>query len=167
MLSNALAFMILPILLLILLKSDVSLEALGLRAFNKKKTAIYTFLGVTFNVLIFLLINTFFGFKWISHYTPDGLVLWVFFVTFASVFIQTLFFFGILFNKYLTLENGVLLALISILAFQSFTAASLPWVLANILISCIKISVIWKTRNIYGAVLMSIATNLIDILIQI
>jgi hypothetical protein len=166
-LSNALAFMIFPILLLNLWKSDISLATLGLRVFNKSKTAIYTFLGVTFNIFIFLFTNTFFGFKWISRYTLDGVVLWILLVTFASVFIQTLFFFGILFNKYLNLENGVLLALISILAFHSYTVASLPWVLANVLHSCVKTSVIWKTRNIYGAVLMGIATNLIDILIQI
>ena len=62
---------------------------------------------------------------------------------------------------------SVQLAIISILAFQLFIPASLPWTVTNIVGSAAKIVVTWKTGNIYGAALMSITSNLIDILIQI
>jgi hypothetical protein len=156
-----------PILVLILLKSDVSLEKFGLRVLNIRKTTLYAFLGIIFSAFIFLFTNTFFGFRWISGYTSEGLVLWILLVTVVSVFIQSFFYVGILFNKYVTLENGFLLAIISILAFQSYTSTSLPWFIAGILGSSAKIVVTWKTHNIYGATLMGITTNLVDILVQV
>lgn len=167
-LSNMLAYMAIPILVLILLKSDVSLEKLGLRIINLRKTTLYAVLGIIFNVFIFLVTNTFFGFTWISGYTLDGLFLWILLVAVVSVFIQTFFYIGILFNKYVTLENGFLLATISILAFQSYTSTtSYAWFVANIIGSSVKILVTWKTRNIYGATLMSVAVSLTEILIQV
>jgi hypothetical protein len=167
-LSNILAYMAFPILVLILLKSDASLEKLGLRVLNTRKTTLYAFLGIIFSVFIFLFTDTFFGVRWISGYTYDGLVLWILLVEVFSVFVQTFFYVGILFNKYVNLENGFLLAIISILASQSYTApAPLPWIVANIIGSSAKILVTWKTRNIYGATLMGIATGLVDILIQV
>ena len=48
-----------------------------------------------------------------------------------------------------------------------FISTSSPWIIANIVGSAAKIVVTWKTRNIYGAALMSITSNLIDIFIQI
>ena len=84
-----------------------------------------------------------------------------------SVFAQTLFFNGILFNMFLDEENGILLGLVSIFAFQLFTAPpSLPWTVSNMLSSILKIIITWKTRNVYGATVMSIAVNLIDVTIQ-
>lgn len=167
-LSSILAYMVFPILVLIFLKSDVSLEKLGLRVLNTRKTTLYAFLGIIFNVFIFLFANAFFGFRWISGYTFDGLILWILLVTIVSVFAQTFFYIGILFNKYVTLENGFLLAIISILAYQSYNQpASFPWFIANIVGASAKILVTWKTRNIYGATLMSIAVGLTEILAQI
>lgn len=165
--TSLLTFLVIPVLLLIIAKRGVSLESLGLEVPDSKQTIFYIFLGVIFNVFLFSLSYTFFGFKWIPEYTVDGLVLWVLFVSILSVFTQTLFFIGILFNKYSNRENTVLLAIISVVAFQLFISAQLPWIVSNVVGSTAKIMVTWKTRNIYGAVLMSITSQLIDIFIQI
>lgn len=165
--TSLLTFLVIPVLLLIIAKRDVSLESLGLEVSDSKQTIFYIFLGVIFNVFLFLLSYTFFGFKWIPEYTVDGLVLWILFVSILSVFSQTFFFIGILFNKYSNCENSILLAIIAILAFQLFISAQLPWIVSNIVGSTAKIMVTWKTRNIYGAVLMSVTSQLIDIFIQI
>ncbi|KPV64001.1 MAG: hypothetical protein AOA65_1127 [Candidatus Bathyarchaeota archaeon BA1] len=117
-------------------------------------------MGLIFNVSLFGFSYAFFGFRWISGYTFNGLILWVLLVTILSIFTQTFFFVGILFNQYLKHENVFLLAIISILAFQTFTHTSLPGVVTNIVGSTAKIVVTYKTQNIYGAAL-------IDILIQI
>jgi len=166
-LTNLLAYMVFPVLLLILLKSEVSFERVGLKVIDFKQTMLYAFFGLIFTVFSFLLSHALFGFRWIFEYTFDGLVLWILFVAVLSVFTQTFFYIGILFNKYLNRENGFLLAIISILAFQTFTQASLPWTIVSIIGSAAKIVVTWKTRNIYGAALMGITLNLIDIIIQI
>jgi len=166
-LTSLLTFLVFPVLLLILSKREVSVEKVGLKVLGLRQTIHYVVLGLIFSVLLFLLSYVFFGFKWIYEYTFDGLILWTLFVSILSVFAQTFFFFGILFNKYLGVENGFLLVAISILAFQLFVSASLPWIVVNIIGSVAKIVVTWKTRNIYGAVLMSITVNLIDILVQI
>lgn len=139
----------------------------GLKVLNLKQTMLYAFLGVAFAIFLFGFSHTLFGFRWVSEYTFNGLILWILFVTILSVFAQTFFFIGILFNKYLGHEKGFLLTIISIFAIQFFTFASLPWIITNIAGSAAKIAVTWKTRNIYGAVLMGIITNLIDITIQI
>lgn len=166
-LTSLLTFLVFPVLLLILLRSDVSLERFGLKVFDSKQTMLCAFLGTAFTSFLFLLSNTFFGFVWIPEHTIDGFALWIIFVTFLSVFCQTFFYVGVLFNRYLDMENGLLLAIVSVLAFQMFISASLPWTIANVVGSVAKIMVTWKTRNIYGAALMSITSNLIDILIQI
>lgn len=166
-LSNLITYLIIPVLFLVLVKSDVTLEQIGLKVLNFKKTILYVSLGSIFSASIFLFFYTFFGFRWIAEYTSDGLILWIFLVTILSVFLQNFFFIGLLFNKYQDHENGFLLSVISILAFHSFTMVSFPWAVANVIGSAAKIVVTWKTRNIYGASLMGTITNLIDILIQI
>lgn len=166
-LTSLLTFLVFPLLLLLLLKSDVGFEMFGLKVTYFKHTVRYVFLGLIFTVFLFLLSYSLFGFKWVSEYTFDGLILWVLFVTILSVFAQTFFFVGILFNKYLNHESGYLLAIISIVAFQTFTDVQLPWLVTNIIGSASKIIVTWKTRNIYGAALMGITSNLIDIVVQI
>lgn len=165
--TSLLTFLVFPILLLIVMRKDVSSESLGLRALNSKQTIFYALFGIIFNVFLFLLSHTLFGFRWISEYTFDGFVLWILLVSILSVFGQAFFFFGMLFNRYLRHENGFLLATISILAFQMFISSSLYWTISNIVGSIAKIVVTWKTRNVYGAALMGIATNVVDILVQI
>lgn len=166
-LTSVLTFLAFPVSLLTIIKGDCSLENLGLKVSDIKRTSLYAFLGSIFSALLFLSFYTLFGFKWIPEYTIVGLVLWVLFVSLLSVFAQVFFFIGILFNKYLDHEDFFLLATISILAFQMFISSSLHWTIANMIGSAAKIVVTWKTRNIYGATLMGITTNLIDILVQI
>jgi len=166
-LASLLTFLVFPVLTLILLKGDVSLGKVGLRMLNLRQTIFYTSFGLIFTVSLFCFSYAFFGFRWISGYTFNGLILWILLVTILSIFTQTFFFVGVLFNKYLKHENVFLLAIVSILAFQTFTYASLPWVAINIVGSTAKIVVTYETQNIYGATLMGITSNLIDILIQI
>lgn len=166
-LTSILTFIVFPQLLNILLRNDTTLEKLGLKIIDLKQTVVYTFLGLVFNTALFLISNTLFGLKWINDYTLDGLVLWVLLVSILSVFTQTLFYNGFLFNMFLDEENGMLLGLISIVAYQMFIASTLPWTVSNILSLILKIIVTWKTRNVYGATVMSITTNLIEIFIQI
>jgi hypothetical protein len=166
-LTNILAYVIFPVLTLILLGSPVSRVLLGLKVQNAKQTITYALCGAAFIVFLFMLSHTFFGGRWITEYTPQGLVLWIFLVTILSVFAQTFFFIGILFNRYLDHENKVILALISILATQSFIPSSLFGIIMNMAYSAVKIVVTCKTRNIYGAALMSFTLNLMDIATQI
>jgi len=166
-LTNLLTFLVFPALMLTLMKSDVSLEKAGLKVLNLKQTALYTSLGLIFSILLYLLSYSLFGVRWISEYTLDGLVLWVLLVTILSIFTQNFFFIGMMFNKQMGHENAYLLLVISILASQMFTQTTLPWAVSNIFGSTAKIVVAWKTRNIYGSALMSIATSSIDILTQI
>jgi hypothetical protein len=166
-LTSLLTFLAFPVLLLILFRRALSWESFGLKVLNFKRTILYAFLGLVFTVFLFLGSHLFFGFRWVSEYTFSGLVLWILFVTILSIFAQTFFFVGVLFNRYLDGENSLLLAAISVLGFQMFISAPSVWVITNVLSSIAKITVTWKTRNIYGAVLMSIATNSIDIFVQI
>lgn len=166
-LANLLAFLIFPVLMLRLMRSDVSLDTVGLRAVNLTKTTLYSSLGCILNVLFLWLGNTFFGYRWVSGHTLSGLVLWVLLVSALSVFSQTFFFIGILFNKYLSYENGLVLAAISIFAVQAFAYSMLPWVIINIIGSAVKITVTLRTRNIYGAACIGIVTNLVEISLQI
>lgn len=166
-LTSLLTFIVFPVLLLFLLKSDFSLRSFGLEIVGSRWTVLYASLGLIFVVSLFLISQTLFGFTWIPEYTFDGLVLWILFVSVLSVFAQAFFFNGILFNRYLDYENGFLLAVISILALQMFISSSLNWAILNIVGSIAKVAVTWKTRNIYGAALMSIITNLIDIFLQV
>ncbi len=165
--TSLLTFLVFPVLLLIIARRNVSSKSLGLKVSDFRQMIFYSLLGIIFSVFLFLLSHTFFGFKWILEYTLDGLVLWILFVSILSLFTQTFFFIGILFNRYLNYENGFLLAIISILAFQLFISTSLPHIVANVVGSAVQITITWKTRNIYGAILMSIITNLVDVFIQI
>ena len=166
-LTSLLTFIIFPILLMKILKSDVSLSRFGLKISNFKQTILYAFFGTVFAVLLFWVSNRFLGFKWVSGYTADGLLLWVLLVNIVSVFAQTFFFVGVLFNSYSRNENTILVGIISILALQFFVSASFPWIVINIIGFVAKILVTWKSHNIYGATLMSIATNMLEILLQI
>jgi len=166
-LTSLLTFMIFPILLLKILKKEVSEGRFGLKVSNGKQTILYTSLGTAFAVLLFWTANRFVGFTWVEGYTVDGLLLWMLLVNISSVFAQTFFFVGILFYSYSRNENTLLLGIISIVALQLFVSASLPWIIINIIGSVAKILVTWKSNNIYGATLMSIATSMLDILLQI
>lgn len=166
-LTSLLTFIIFPVLLVALLRNDASSKSLGLRVRDLNQTATYTLLGVIISIALFLLSNTLFGFVWIPEYTVEGLALWIPLVSILSVFAQAFFFIGMLFNKHLDHENGVLLVIVSILAFQMFISSTLCWMISNIISSIAKIVITWKTRNIYGAALMSITTNLVDIFVQI
>ncbi|MEM2961301.1 MAG: hypothetical protein QXU67_06815, partial [Candidatus Bathyarchaeia archaeon] len=73
-LTNMLAYVICPVLVLILLRSPVSRMALGLKVQNAKQTALYAFFGLVFIVPIFMLSHAFFGYRWITEYTTTGLV---------------------------------------------------------------------------------------------
>jgi hypothetical protein len=139
--TSLLTFLAFPILLLLVMRSSVSLENLGLKVSDFGQTASYAFWGIIFNVTLFLVSDALFGFRWIPDYTLDGLILWVMCVSLLSVFAQVFFFIGILFNKYSDHENSFLLAMISILAFQMFISSSLPWTIANMFASTAKIVV--------------------------
>ena len=166
-LTSLLTFIIFPILLLKILKSDVSLSRFGLKVSNFKQTILYASFGTVFAVLLFWVSNRFLGFEWVSGYTVDGLLLWVLLVNIISVFAQTFFFVGILFNSYSRNENTLLVGIISISALQFFVSTSFLWIVINVIGSVAKILVTWKSHNIYGATLMSITTNMLDILLQI
>ncbi len=166
-LTSFLTFLAFPVLLLKGMRSNVSWKNLGLRVRDVRQTFSYAFLGTVFNATLFLLAYTLFGFRWIPEYTLDGLILWVLLVSLLSVSAQVFFFIGILFNKYADYEHSLLLAMISILAFQMFISSSEPWTIANMIASAAKIVITWKTRTIYGAASMSIVTNLMDIFIQV
>ncbi len=166
-LTCLLAYLVFPVLLLIILKREHSLKSFGLKINNITETRLYTKIGIILSSAIFLVTYYFFGYKWISGYTTDGLILWIIFVSIISVFTQTFFYIGILFHYYSTHENLILLATISIVAAQTFVGASIPWIIANVLGSIVKIVVSYKSKNIYGAALMGISQNLIEIFIQI
>jgi hypothetical protein len=136
-LTNILAYVVFPVLTLILLGSPVSRVLLGLKVQNAKQTITYVFYGAAFIVFLFMLSHTFFGGRWITEYTHHGLVLWIFLVTILSVFAQT------------------------------FILSSPFGIIVNTAYSAVKIVVTCKTRNIYGAALMSFTLNLMDIATQI
>ena len=165
--TSLLTFIVFPALLIILMKNDASLKSFGLKVLDYKQTFLYAFLGAVFSIILFLLSNTLFGFRWIPEHTSTGLVLWVLLVSILSVFAQVFFFEGLIFNRYLDHENGFLLAFTSILSLQMFISSSLFWTISTIISSIAKIIVTWKTRNIYSAAFMSITTGLIDIFIQV
>lgn len=172
-LTNLIIYLILPYFVLKLLKRDVSVEKIGLKIKNWRRTALYTIIGVGISIGLYLVTFFFFGYKWIPKYILDGLLLWIFLVAILSVFIQTIFYIGFLFNVYLEHGNWLLLGIISVVAIQSFIPAQLPWtlqlpwIIMNVIGSSVKVAVTYKTRNIYGAAFMGIATGLVEILIQI
>jgi len=165
--TSLLTYLIFPVLLLFLLKRDISFKRLGLRILDRKQTVYFALFGLIIGLILFLITYSLFGYRWIPDYTFSGLVLWILFVSILAGFSQAFFFVGVLFNRYLNEENKFLLAIISITAFQLFISTSLPWIIMNIASSVVKIVVTWKTRNIYGAILISITQQLSDIFVQI
>nr|MDO8099318.1 hypothetical protein [Candidatus Njordarchaeota archaeon] len=165
-LTGLLVYLVFPVLLLILLRSDISLRKLGLRVPNRRQTMYYGFIGLFFSVFVFLVTYMLFGYKWVSGYTFDGIVLWAVLVTILSLFIQTLFYIGMLFNKYLNHEYVLPLAVISLMAPLTFSNWPLPWFMSNVVSISARVVVTWKTHNIYAAALMNIVPSLLDILTQ-
>jgi hypothetical protein len=165
--TSLLTFLVFPVSALAIAKRDVSFKSLGLTISDSKKTVFFGLFGIAFNVCLFLVSHALFGFRWIAEYTFDGLVLWILLVSVLSVFTQSFFFVGVLFNRYLNSEHSILLAIVSILAFQMFVSATLLWIVIGVIGSVAKIVVTYKTRSIYGATLMSIASNIVDIFVEI
>jgi len=166
--TNVLAYAVIPILAVLGWNRRVSAKEIGLKISNTRKTAKYMVVGVVFASAIFLLTEYFFHQQWIGGYTSSGLILWILLVSIVSVFLQTLFFVGILFNRYVGKVNILLLAIIAVFAFQSYVSPnSLPWQICNMLTFSSKLFVTWKTKNIYGAVLIAVTTNLIELVLQI
>jgi len=166
--TNFLAYAAVPILVIIFWNRRVSAGEIGLRVNNVKKTAEYSVLGTIFVSAVFLVTDQFFHQQWVEGYTSSGLILWVLLVSVVSVILQTLFFAGILFNSYLGKENTLLLALVAVFAFQSYVGPnSLPWQICDMVTFASKVFVTWKTKSVYGATLMAITTNLIELAFQI
>lgn len=166
-LTSVLTYLIFPVSILFLLRRDISLESFGLQVVDKKQTLYYVLTGSLIGVLLFLGTYTFFGHRWIPNYTLTGLILWILLVSVISGFCQTFFFVGVLFKRYLNQENTILLAILSVTAFQLFISNSLPWIIMNILTSIVKVVITLKSRNIYGAIAISIIQQLTDVFVQI
>ena len=62
-LTSILTFIFFPLLLNLLMRNDTKFERLGLKVASIKKMVKYTFLGLIFNIALFLTSNTFFGYK--------------------------------------------------------------------------------------------------------
>jgi hypothetical protein len=166
--TNALAYTVLPIVVIIILNKGISAEALGLKVSNAKKTVAYTVLGIIFASSIFVVTDHFFHQQWISGYTLDGLIMWISLVSIISVFLQTLFYAGMLFNRYIGKENTLLLGLIALFTLQSYVAPnSAPWLACNMLTVSSELFITWKTKNVYGAFLTAVAVGLIELSLQI
>ena len=166
--NSVLTFMVIPLLAIFILNRKVSAENLGLKVRNAKNTAAYTAIGIAFAASLYLLADYFFHEQWVSGYTLDGLVTWVFLVTILSVFAQTLFYNGLIFNRYLGKESGLLLGLIAVFSFQSYVGPNaLPWIICSMLTVSSELFVTWKTKSVYGAVLIAITVGLIELTLQI
>jgi hypothetical protein len=166
--ANVLTYAAFPLLAILIINRHFSAEKLGLKVNNGKKTAAYTVLGIMFASSIFAVSDHFVHQQWVNGYTSEGLVTWVLLVTIASAFLQTIFYAGVLFNRYLEKENVLLLGLIGVFAFQSFVAPnSLPWQATSMLIFSSELFVTWKTRSVYGAASIAIAVGLIELTLQI
>jgi hypothetical protein len=167
-LTNTLTYALFPILAIAIIEKKISAQEIGLKINYAKGTIKYTILGVFLVSSIYLLTNSFFHQQWISAYTFDGLIAWVILVTITSTFLQTLFYNGILFSRYLGKENALILGLIALFAFQSYVAPNpLPWIICNMLTVSCELFVTWKTRSIYGAVSMAITVGIIELVLQI
>jgi hypothetical protein len=168
--ANFLAYALIPILAILALNKDrrVSAEELGLKVNNTRQTGTYAGLGIIFASSIYIITNSFFHQQWVNGYTLEGLIAWVCLVTVVSVFLQTLFYAGVLFNRYVEKENTLLAGLIVVFAFQSYVAPNpFPWIVCNMLTVSSELFVTWKTKNIYGATLMAIAVGSIELALQI
>ncbi|GEM_PF-2879128 len=166
--TNVLAYAVIPVLAVFGWNRRVSFEELGLKVKNSRRTVEYTGLGLLFASAVFLATEFFFHQQWVIGYTTNGLIIWVVLVNVVSVFLQTLFFSGIIFNRYVGKVNVLLLAIIGVFAFQSYVSSnSLPWQVCNMLTVASKLFVTWKTKSIYGAVLIAVATGFIELALQI
>lgn len=166
-LTNAIAYTIVPIIAIFALNRRVTVDDLGFKVGNWKKTATYSAAGLILSSALFLATNAFFHQQWVQGYTQDGMVIWVALVSVVSVVLQTVFFVGILFNRFIRKENVLLLAVLSCLAYQSYMINSLPWQICSILTFATTLFVTWKTRNVFGACLITVAVSLIEIMSQL
>ncbi len=117
----ALTFVIFPILFLSF-SDQLDAGKLGLRVKNARYTVRLTMLGACVNSLITILptvisILLSWSYKWPFSYTMLDLLLWFVFVTGVATWMQLFFFLGVLFHKYVDLENPKLLFLLSTLTF--------------------------------------------------
>jgi hypothetical protein len=149
------------------LNKHVTVENLGFRVNSWKKTAAYSAVGLVISSALFLTTDAFFHQQWVQGYTQDGMILWIFLVSVVSVVLQTVFFVGILFNRFVGKENLLLLAVIAWLAYQSYMSNSLPWQICSMLTFATTLFVTWKTRNVFGACLIAVAVSLIEIAFQL
>ena len=166
-LTNVIAYTIIPIAVIFALNRRVTVDDLGFRVNNWKKTATYSAAGLVLSSALFLTTNAFFHQQWVQGYTQDGMILWITLVSVVSVTLQTVFFVGILFNRFVGKENLLLLAVISWLAYQSYMSNSLPWQICSMLTFATTLFVTWKTRNVFGACLIAVAVSLIEIAFQL
>lgn len=165
--TNIIVYAVIP-LIIVSWRKRISLREVGIKASITKMDTAYIALGTIIATTIFLVTDHFFHQQWIQGYTTNGLILWVIFISIVSVSLQTLFYAGILFNRYIGRANLLLLALIVVFAFQSYAGPKIPpWQICSMLTLSTKLLVTWKTRNIYGALLISITTNLIELSLQI
>jgi hypothetical protein len=98
----------------------------------------------------------------------EGMILWIVLVSVGSVVLQTVFFVGILFNRFVGKENTMLLAIITVLVYQSYLSTnSLPVQICSRVTFSTKLFVTWKTRNGYGAYLIAVTINMVEIAFQV
>lgn len=166
--TNIIAYTLVPVLAIFALNRKITAQDLGFKVSSWKRTAAYTGAGLFSASAVFLAADFFFHQQWVQAYTPDGMVLWIALVSVFSVVLQSVFFFGLLFNRFLGKENILLLAVITVLAYMSYLGANtLPVQAAAILTFSIKLYVTWKTRNVIGACVIAVAISLIEIALQL
>lgn len=167
-LTNIIAYTVVPILAVLAISKPHTVGNLGFKVNNWKQTAVYTGAGLVFACAVYLTTELFFHQQWVQGYTQDGMILWIILVSIISVILQTVFFFGILFNRFIGKQNAILLAVITFLAFQSYLSANaLPIQIAGLLGFSTKLYVTWKTRNIYSACIIAVAISLMEITLQL
>ncbi len=166
-LTNVIAYTVAPLLAILALNRHLTVDDLGFRVNNWKKTAAYSTAGLAFASALFLTTDALFHQQWVQGYTQEGMVLWIALVSTVSVVLQTVFFVGILFNRFVGKENTLLLAVITWLAYQSYMSNALPWQICSTLTFATTLFVTWKTRNVYGACLISVTISLIEIAFQV
>jgi hypothetical protein len=167
--TNLLTYAVIPLLAIALVnRQKPTATDLGLKVSDRKRTAAYTVMGAAFASAIYLLTNLFFHQQWVTNYTSGGLALWLVLVSVVSVMLQTLFFVSLLFYRYLGKENTVLIAIIAVLTAQSFVGPNfIVWQLCSIITFSTKLFVTWKTRNVYGAIIIAVTVSLIELTLQI
>lgn len=166
-LTNVIAYTIVPIAAIFALNRRITIEDLGFKVNCWKKTVTYSAAGLLLSAAFFLMTDAFFHQQWVQGYTQDGVILWIGLVSVVSVVLQTVFFVGVLFNRYIGKVNRLLLSVIAWLAYQSYMSSSLPWQLCSTLTFATTLVVTWKTRNVFGACLIAVAVSLIEIAFQL